>query len=643
MSEGWIILTIVMLPLLGGLIGLFKRGFSQFISPLFVGLAFIVSLIGLFQIKDVYVIKWNWINEFQIGIKYDPPSAILLSLVCLVSLLVHVFSIEYLKDDTDKERYFAKLGFFTFSMLGLLIADHLLLLFIFWELVGFASYLLIGFWYKKESIANSARTAFMVNRIADVSLLSGILILNATEQSLFISQLDGTMLFLPSLLIVFGAFGKSAQLPFSGWLLKAMVGPTPVSALIHAATMVAAGVYLLFRVSPFLDVDVLIIVAFVGSFTTLYGAISAITQNDIKKVLAYSTISQLGYMVVGIGVGAGEASLFHLWTHAFFKAGLFLGAGAVIHYLHQLAKEENRELDAQDMRIMGGLRNKLPWTFFSFLICGFALAGLPLFTGFMSKEGILLATWAWAEQLGTWAYIIPDIALITVLITAFYIGRLIMLVFFGESRLDSVSGKFMFLESVYIRVPLILLALGSIWLVHDFDPFAHHSVLDPFLGKNLAKSDSFIATYSVGISIFFSLIGLMLAFSLFKSKTIYSETYRNSLPSSSFGGRLIFNGFYLSNVYQLVGTYSYILSKGFILIEKAIDSFLHFIAIGGVVLAKVLAIVDRLIVDGVVNLSAYIASFLGKITSGLHAREVQWQMIWLIILFSLISGWILFF
>jgi NADH-quinone oxidoreductase subunit L len=422
-----------------------------------------------------------------------------------------------------------------------------------------------------------------------------------------------------------------------------MVGPTPVSALIHAATMVAAGVYLLFRVSPFLDVDVLIIVAFVGSFTTLYGAISAITQNDIKKVLAYSTISQLGYMVVGIGVGAGEASLFHLWTHAFFKAGLFLGAGAVIHYLHQLAKEENRELDAQDMRIMGGLRNKLPWTFFSFLICGFALAGLPLFTGFMSKEGILLATWAWAEQLGTWAYIIPDIALITVLITAFYIGRLIMLVFFGESRLDSVSGKFMFLESVYIRVPLILLALGSIWLVHDFDPFAHHSVLDPFLGKNLAKSDSFIATYSVGISIFFSLIGLMLAFSLFKSKTIYSETYRNSLPSSSFGGRLIFNGFYLSNVYQLVGTYSYILSKGFILIEKAIDSFLHFIAIGGVVLAKVLAIVDRLIVDGVVNLSAYIASFLGKITSGLHAREVQWQMIWLIILFSLISGWILFF
>ena len=318
MSFDVVIALILFLPAIGGLSDYLLADGKRMVSSVFAAGSFVSSVYLLLSYESAYQIKWEWLSDLHFGILVDGTTAILLALVGLISLLVHVFSIEYMRSDTDRHRYFAKLGFFTFSMMGLLVADSLILLFVFWELVGFSSYLLIGFWYKREGVPGSARMAFMVNRVADVALLAGILLLNSTNDTIFISSFEKTFLFLPSLLIAIGALGKSAQLPFSGWLVKAMAGPTPVSALIHAATMVAAGVYLLFRVGSFLHPTVLIIVALVGGLTAMYGALSAVVQNDIKKLLAYSTVSQLGYMVMGIGVGASEASLFHLWTHAFF-------------------------------------------------------------------------------------------------------------------------------------------------------------------------------------------------------------------------------------------------------------------------------------------------------------------------------------
>ncbi len=633
-----LILLILLLPLIGGLSDYLLGHSRRFIATVFVAISFGLTLYLVLILENPYLAKLEWLPDFQIGIHVDKPAATLLALVAFISLLVHLFSHEYMKEDPSKHRYFAKLGFFTFSMMGLLIADNLILLFIFWELVGIASYLLIGFWFEKEEISSSARMAFMVNRVADVALFAGILMIYRSNGSLFISEIDRSILFLPSLFIAIGAFGKSAQLPFSGWLVKAMVGPTPISAFIHAATMVAAGVYLLFRVGPFLDSDVLVVIALIGVLTALYGAISAITQNDIKKVLAYSTVSQLGYMVMGIGVGAGEASLFHLWTHAFFKAGLFLGAGVIMHHLHQ-----QKQFDAQDMRFMGGLRKKLPWTFVVFLVCGFALAGIPFSSGFMSKEGILVAAWAWADGFGTWAYLIPDVALITVLITAFYIGRLIVLVFLGENRSQEISKVIVFGENGFIKIPLALLALGSVWLVYNINPLAHHSLLDPFIGLSAVSSDSFISIAATGISILLSSTGLLLAFFFFKPGSSFSSRYLSSGEPVSIGGKLIINGLYLTSIYRGFGTAIFSASKAITWIEKQIDGFLHFIAVGGVVLSKVIAIFDRLIIDGLVNLSAWLAGLFGNVTRGVHSSQSQWQIIWLLISFVLILIWILFF
>lgn len=637
MSTQELISLVVLLPLIGGFSDFLVSDGKRPIATVFMAGSLACSILLLFNLNDPFTLKWIWLGDFQLGIMVDNQAAILLVLVSLISFLVHLYSLSYMNKEAGRHRYFAKLGFFTFSMLGLLISDNLILLFIFWELVGFASYLLIGFWYQKDGVGNAARIAFMVNRIADVALFAGILVLGLTD-TVFISELNSSIVFLPSLLIAIGAFGKSAQIPFSGWLIKAMVGPTPVSALIHAATMVAAGVYLLVRVGPYLDPNIQVVVAVVGSVTALYGAISAITQNDIKKILAYSTVSQLGYMIIGVGVGAGEATLFHLWTHGFFKAGLFLGAGVIIHHLVRV-----QNVDAQDMRIMGGLRRKLPWTFFTFLICGLALAGIPFFSGFMSKEGILLSSWVWAENQGVWAYLIPDLALITIMVTAFYVGRMIILIFAGESRMGDVFSQLNFRENIHFKLPFTILTLGSIWLVYNLNPLSHNSYLDQFLGSNQLLSDSFIASSGLWISIFLSFGGLLLAYFLFKPGSNFSNIYGNSEPISSSGGRLLYQGFYFTSIYDFIGTSVHLSALGLSRIDKWIDGVLHFIAMGVVVFAKVLSIFDRLVIDGLVNLSAWLAMFFGKRTAGMHARDIQWQIVWLVIAIVLILSWLLFF
>jgi NADH-quinone oxidoreductase subunit L len=372
----------------------------------------------------------------KMGIVIDNLTSIMLAMVTLISLLVHLYSTGYMAGDKNYGRFFAYLGIFTFSMLGIVLSDNLFSIYMFWELVGLSSYLLIGFYFEKDSAADAQKKAFLTNRVGDIGMWLGILILYSQfhtfgYQEIFQNiaagkfTLSNGWLTAAGILLFFGCVGKSAQFPLHVWLPDAMEGPTPVSALIHAATMVAAGVYFVGRIFVILTPDALHYIAFIGAVTAFMSATIAITQHDIKRVLAYSTVSQLGYMVMGLGVGAYSAALFHLLTHAFFKACLFLGSGAIIHAMHH----------EQDMRWMGGLRKNMPWTFATFSIATLALAGLPLTSGFMSKDAILAGALGFAQvEGGGIYYLIPVLGFASAMMTAFYMGRQVWLVFFGESR-----------------------------------------------------------------------------------------------------------------------------------------------------------------------------------------------------------------
>jgi NADH-quinone oxidoreductase subunit L len=372
-----------------------------------------------------------------------------------VASLIHIYSMGYMHGDESYSRFFACLSLFTFSMLGIVLANNFLQLFIFWELVGVSSYLLIGFWYGKASAADAAKKAFITNRLGDFGFILGILIVWSTLHSLKIADtLDivknnpaalSTMATVGGLLIFCGAVGKSAQFPLHVWLPDAMEGPTPVSALIHAATMVAAGVYMLCRVFPLLNSDTLQVIAYIGGFTALLAALIAVQQDDIKRILAYSTLSQLGYMVMAVGLKGPPAAMYHLTTHAFFKALLFLGAGSVILGVHH----------EQDIWKMGALRKKMPVTFWTFLVGTLALAGIPPLSGFYSKDSIL------GQAFGQHNYILFATAVFVALLTAFYMFRLVFVVFCGKSRTDEASHAH---ESPgVIAWPLRILALLSIF------------------------------------------------------------------------------------------------------------------------------------------------------------------------------------
>ncbi len=405
------------------------------------GLSLYVAFSALGQ--ENFQQEWNftWANlgtmEIKLGILIDKITAVMLIVVTGISFLVHFFSIGYMAGEPRYERYFGYLGIFTFSMLGIVLSNNLFAIYCFWELVGLSSFLLIGFYFERDSAAAAQKKAFMLNRVGDIGFWLGILILFAQFQTFNYQEIyqnigEGKFtwgegwLTVAGVLLFMGCVGKSAQFPLHTWLPDAMEGPTPVSALIHAATMVAAGVYLVARVFVILTPDALAIIAVIGAVTAFFAATIAITQNDIKRVLAYSTLSQLGYMVMGMGVGAFAAALFHLVTHAFFKAGLFLGSGSVIHATHH----------EQDMRYMGGLMKKMPITFATFTICLFALAGLPLFTGFLSKDAILAGAVGYANVEGSWAMLIPVLGFSAALLTPFYMGRQWFMVFFGANRAD---------------------------------------------------------------------------------------------------------------------------------------------------------------------------------------------------------------
>ena len=474
MSVNLIILLLIS-PLIGFLInGLFGKWLrnserlSGWIACLAVLVSLICSAIVFTHVKGgaklINQTLYEWIAgesfAFTIGFHVDSLTAVMLLVITGIGFLIHVYSIGYMHGDTGYTRYFAYLNLFVFAMLILVLADNYLMMFVGWEGVGLCSYLLIGFWYEKKSATDAGKKAFIVNRIGDFGFLLGMFTLFAAFGSLdfvpifehaesggFNQVFGASTLAVATLLLFVGAVGKSAQIPLYVWLPDAMEGPTPVSALIHAATMVTAGVYMVARSSVLFELagtgDV---VAWIGVLTAVFAAIMALAANDIKRVLAYSTVSQLGYMFVGVGIGAYASGIFHLMTHAFFKGLMFLTAGSVMHAM-------SNELD---MRKMGGLRSKLPITHVTFLVGALAISGFPLLSGFWSKDEILHSAWEKGH------HIIYVIGLVTAFLTAFYMFRLIFGTFYGKSRVDSQVHPH---ESPPIMwAPLAILAIPSAFI-----------------------------------------------------------------------------------------------------------------------------------------------------------------------------------
>jgi NADH-quinone oxidoreductase subunit L len=485
-------LILLFLPLLGFtiqiLFGRFLPRQGDFIATACIGgsaaialYLFFTLLLGDSRGMEPIERQWEWLRvgvggadlTIHFGILLDNVTLVMLVVVAFISFLIHVYSIGYMHGEDRYSRFFAYMELFSFSMLGLVLTNNLFFMFVFWELVGVCSYFLIGFYFYKQSAANACMKAFIVNRIGDAGFLLGIMTVLFTVGSfafrdVFASLEAGVwtpgLLTLAALLLFCGPIGKSAQFPLHVWLPDAMEGPTPVSALIHAATMVAAGVYFIVRMFPFfaglgyLSGDYyssvpLLVVAFVGAFTALFAATIALAQSDIKKVLAYSTVSQLGYMVLAVGVGSFTAGLFHLFTHAFFKACLFLGAGSVIHAVH-----------SNELPVMGGLRRKMPLTFWTFLISTMAIAGVPfLFSGFYSKEAVLTQALAWGIHHGSPLYYVPFLMAITAaLLTAFYMFRIIFLAFTGEPR-DRERYEHAHESPRVMTIPLVALSAVAIF------------------------------------------------------------------------------------------------------------------------------------------------------------------------------------
>jgi NADH-quinone oxidoreductase subunit L len=425
----------------------------------------LVSFFGLLKVspESLPVIKtlFHWIQsgsfKADLSFQLDPLSSIMTLVVTGVGFLIHVYSVGYMAHDKGYKRYFTYLNLFTFAMLTLVMGANLVLMFVGWEGVGLCSYLLIGFWFEKHSAATAGKKAFIVNRIGDAAFILGIFFIflvvgsgdfraiNGAIESGAVTQGMATLI---ALLLFAGATGKSAQIPLYVWLPDAMEGPTPVSALIHAATMVTAGVYMVARMNLLFTLSgtAAQVVGIIGALTAIFAATMALTQNDIKRVLAYSTISQIGYMFIGCGVGAYAAGMFHLYTHAFFKSLLFLAAGSVMHAL-------SGELD---MRKMGGLRKYLPLTYPTFLIGAIAIAGVPFLSGFFSKDAILTQAFAQGQ------YFVWALGLMGAVLTAFYMFRLIFLTFFGQERLDPHAREHLHESPRVMTIPLVALAFFSV-------------------------------------------------------------------------------------------------------------------------------------------------------------------------------------
>ena len=620
MSYASYIALIPLLPLAGFvLLGIFGRKYFKNSSGIIgTGLLLVSAALSLYtaynyffvdgKVGDSYqtitAIKFTWLSfsenvSIDMGVILDPISVMMLVVVTFVSLMVHIFSLGYMKGEERFATYYAFLGLFTFSMLGLVVSSNLFQIYIFWELVGVSSYLLIGYYYDKPSAVAASKKAFVVTRFADLGFLIGILILafygetldfntlitNLTSQqsSQFLAITTASFAGVSALtwgltLVFIGGAGKSAMFPLHIWLPDAMEGPTPVSALIHAATMVVAGVYLVARLFPLFTITPvsLNIVTIVGIVSAFLAAIIACTQTDIKRVLAYSTMSQIGYMMFALGVSGygGEnglgytASMFHLFTHAFFKSLLFLGAGVVIHFIH-----------SNEMKDMGGLRKYLPITNLSFLVACLAIAGIPPFAGFFSKEEILLAAYHSNK-------IVYGVALFTSGLTAFYMFRLYFSIFWNKNtEVHNHHGE----GPVSMKLPLIILALCSIFA--GFIPFGEYVSSD-----RLPLESHFDPMFSIA-PVAFGLIGILLAMWMYRKESDKAEKLSQSL-----GGlyKAAYRKFYIDEIYLFIT-------------QKIIFNLI----------GRPAAWIDKNIVDGLMNGIAGTTASVSGFIKGIQSGKVQ--------------------
>jgi NADH-quinone oxidoreductase subunit L len=587
---------------------------SWIVPTAFVGISWILSMVVFAQVifggqtGTVTIYEWIAAGDFRIEISFlvDELTAMLLLVVSTVGFLVHVYSIGYMDGDRGFWRFFAYLNLFMFSMLLLILGDNFLMLYVGWEAVGLCSYALIGFWYKKPSAAGAAKKAFVVNRVGDFGFGLGIMLiwvnlgtLSFREVFEQIGTLDEGTITLIALLLFAGAVGKSAQFPLHVWLPDAMEGPTPVSALIHAATMVNAGVYMVARANPiFAEAPAAMwTVAIIGTFTAIFAAAIALTQNDIKKVLAYSTVSQLAYMFLALGIGAWTAAIFHLVSHGFFKGLLFMGSGSVIHGAG----------GEQDMRFMGNLQAKMPWTYRTMVIGSLALAGIPIFAGFFSKDEIL------AEAFNRGYLVFYAVGLVVAFMTAFYTFRMIFMTFWGEWRGPRAVWDHIHESAPTMVAPLVILAVPTILLglilgippeegiIHDWlDPIFHDVA---YVG---VQPGSYLSHYvESGEEHHFELFGLgglllligaavaiggtYLAYRWYGRPSDAPERFVRRIPAGLGPGmyRASLNKYYVDDLYQLVW------------------------ARGGVLLSNALWWFDAKIIDGAVNGAGWVASRFG--------------------------------
>ncbi|MGB8951537.1 MAG: NADH-quinone oxidoreductase subunit L [Candidatus Aminicenantales bacterium] len=586
-----------------------------------------ISFIGLLHTspESLPLVKklFTWIQAgsftADFAFQFDPLSAIMALVVTGVGFLIHVYSVGYMAHEKGFTRYFTYLNLFTFAMLILVMASNMVLMFVGWEGVGLCSYLLIGFWFEKHSAANAGKKAFIVNRIGDAGFLLGILFIfmlvgNSEFTTINLGISGGAftqgMATLVAILLFVGAAGKSAQIPLYVWLPDAMEGPTPVSALIHAATMVTAGVYMVARMNLLYAFSGTAsqIVGIVGALTALYAATMALTQNDIKRVLAYSTISQLGYMFMACGVGAYAAGIFHLYTHAFFKSLLFLAAGSVMHAL-------SGELD---MRKMGGLRKYLPLTYPAFLIGAIAIAGVPFLSGFFSKDAILTHAFAQGQ------YFIWALGITGAVLTAFYMFRLIFLTFHGEERIEPKAKAHLHESPKVMTIPLLILAFfsiaaGYVGLPVVFGEKANlfQSFLEPVIRPvheaHLALQTEWLL---ILISTAIALLGIYIAHALYLRNPQIPHQLVSRFPGVY---RLLYNKYYVDEIYDSVLVRPLVRGSEII--------YAHF---------------DLKVIDGAVNGSASATGFLGRLLSYLQTGLIKDYALVFILGVVIFLGYLLF-
>ncbi len=572
----------------------------------------LLSLPAEQRVFEKVIFTWIQSGTFKadIGFLIDPLSATMLMIVTGIGFLIHLYSIGYMHGETGFYRYFCYLNLFTFSMLCLVAGNNLLLMFIGWEGVGLCSYLLIGYYFHKKSAGDAGKKAFVMNRVGDFGFLLGLFTLfwylgvnhnvwtiNFMELAKHADLLvPGAVVTAVCLFFFLGATGKSAQIPLYTWLPDAMEGPTPVSALIHAATMVTAGVYMIARMN-FIYIKsptALLVIACVGAATALFAATIGTAQNDIKRVLAYSTVSQLGYMFLAMGVGAFTAGVFHLMTHAFFKACLFLGSGSVIHAMHHALHHEHSDADPQDMRNMGGLKAKMPVTFITFLLATIAIAGIPGFAGFFSKDEILWQAFANPHHHAV-NYVLWGAGAVAAGLTAFYMFRLVFMTFFGTTRLSDKAFKHLHESPWVITVPLVALAFLSVvggWigvpavLGHVLGDMPNY--FDNYLNPVFAYSKQYVEASGahgvhnlalewglMGVSVLIACGGIGLAYALYLVAPGFPEKFVATFPALH---RAVYNKWYVDEIYDFA----------FVNPTKALGNFLW-------------KGFDVVVVDGIVN------------------------------------------